>query len=337
MVFMALLKTDYIQRLHCIILRLVRGGGRGGGLCSEYSQNLVNSIPACAGPASTGLMQLPVHLPPNIVSAADLKLQYSLHRHEQQQEPLRGEVEGLVRWLTEKLQLDRQGPAVANRTKENIMKCVWAFLGFEQLHMNIASPSLTDFLNAFAFGTFVSFHLARGNTLSTITQYMTSARKVLSYLSSQGDEVLQANVLSMLGWLSNLKSQVGSVASLPRHVDAPLPPAHLVVRKIEQLRLRALGCLPPPGQSIALSEARLVHDACLACMMFSYLPPIRLVSLRTLQMPGTIGCLFQGCSRIGCRGNRLDLRGAQLTLLLNHYKVERRWETQAAGTPPLWT
>lgn len=297
-------------------------------LCSQsYTKLFTDGVFPCAGSAGlTSSMQLPVHLPPNIVSAADLRLQYSLHRHEQQQEPLKEEVEDLVRWLTQVLQLDREGPAVAMRTKENILKCIWAFLGFEQLHMNRERPTLQDFLDASAFGTFVSFQLARGNSISTITQFMTSARKVLRYLSSQGDENLQANVLSMLGWLSNLKSQVGGVASIPRHVDAPLPPAHLVVRKIEQFRLKALSCVPPPGQSIALPEARLVHDACLACMMFSYLPPIRLVSLRTLQMPGTRGCLFEGCSRIGCHGNRLDLRGAQITLILNHYKIERRWD-----------
>ena len=76
-----------------------------------------------------------------------------------------------------------------------------------------------------------------------------------------------------------------------------LPHAHEIVHLLEKLRQKALQSLPPLRQLPSIETARLMHDACLACCMFGYLPPIRLVCLRTLQMPESGLCLVPGCTR----------------------------------------
>ena len=72
------------------------------------------------------------------------------------------------------------------------------------------------------------------------------------------------------------------------------------------------------------ATSRQLHDAALACMMFGYMPPLRLACLRTLTHPSYQGpCIHPDCIRPGCRGNRLIVRQRQplqLDIDLQHHK-----------------
>lgn len=254
----------------------------------------------------------------------EMHYSHSLHRAELLREPICSEIKDLTRWLQGSMQLDRPGPAVSQRTTDNHLKAVSCYLGFEQLHLKKNTVSLWDFMNLDHYGKYVSYLIAKKNVESTIALYISTARKVLLYLKSNADRSMQLDIIDILKWLSNISAQLASVTAKPRSVAPPLPPAHVVVRKIEELRVMAIRSIGLPGEPVSLEAARLLHDAALSCLMFGYLPPIRLVSIRTLQLPGTIGCHFKGCRIQNCQGNRLLLEDNKLVLLLSHYKVERR-------------
>ena len=175
---------------------------------------------------------------------------------------------------------------------------------------------LRYFKDMHMFGQYISFHVARQNSHGTITMQICAARKVLNFLASKASETEELNISKIKIWLTNVNTQLESVVAKPVQAPIRLPQAHEVVRKIESLRLQALQSIPPPGMPITPVVARLLHDACLACMMFSYLPPVRLVSLRNLQSPMTTGCHFKGCKIEKCQGNRLELKDGQLTMVL---------------------
>lgn len=251
-------------------------------------------------------------------------MSYRLHPEEQSSEPINSEVIAFNTWLSNSVQLDREGACLSHQSIENIMNSVWGYLGFVQLHCGINRLSLRLFRDMDFYGKYISFHVARKNSHGTINIQISAARKVLSFLSTSASDIERIMISDIKVWLSNVSRQLEEVAARPNQAPIILPPACLIVRKIDELRTDALRMIPLPGKSYTSESARLLHDACLACLMFSYLPPVRLVCLRTLQLPFSFGCYFKGCKREGCQGNRLALAGNQLTLVLNHYKVERR-------------
>ena len=224
-----------------------------------------------------------MHLPPNTVRSADLKLHYSLHKAEQDAEPLKTQVSKFKCWMMSPVQLDRAGGPSADRTVGNILKVVYQFLGFRQLHQQADCLSLWDLLNMVNMAAYLSFQKARGNTIGTLTCQISGARKVLKFLLSQTDTLaVREQIDAASTWLSQLNRQLAIV--MPKPVDTTeLPTASTVVRMVEKLRQDTMKLVPPPGQPMCQEFARALHDACLACCMFGYLPPVRLVCLRTLQ------------------------------------------------------
>lgn len=269
-----------------------------------------------------------MHLPGNTVRSADLKLHYSLHKAEQEAEPLKSQIKNFKCWLMSPIQLDRAGGPSAHRTVDNILKVVHQFLGFRQLHKQADCLSLWDLLNMNDMAAYLSFQKARGNTIGTLTCQISGARKVLKFLQSQANTLaVKEQIDAASTWLSQLNRQLAIV--MPKPVDTKeLPTASTVVRMVEKLRQETLKLVPPPGQPMCPEFARALHDACLACCMFGYLPPVRLVCLRTLQLPGIRGCHYKGCCNTECQGNRLtwinDSSGRHLHIQLSHYKVEKR-------------
>ena len=211
------------------------------------------------------------------------------------------------------------------RTIKNILSHAYQYLGFLGTYVHERQPVLADFLDLESYASYVSFQKAKGNTYVHISMQLASARRVLVFLGRGGDE-LKVRCDAAKDWISRLCKQLSSVMpqASTRTDISDLPAAHEIVQMIERVRQSALSSLPPVGQVMSQETARLLHDASLACLMFGYLPPIRLVCLRTLQMPGSIKCLVPGCTKLGCRGNRLVWHQRHLALQLNHYKVERK-------------
>ena len=184
---------------------------------------------------------------------------------------------------------------------------------------------MLDFLDLPSYAAYISFQKAKGNVYNTVSQQLASARRVLDFLGTKGHQTATV-AASAKNWLSRLNKQLASV--LPQGavtIDlCDLPAAHEIVQLIEKFKCTALRELPPPGQPLAIETARTLLQAALTCCIFGYLPPVRLVCLRTLQIPESTKCLFGGCLKLGCRGNRLVWENKHLVMLLNHYKVERK-------------
>lgn len=283
-----------------------------------------DGAPASSQPSNPQqLGQGPLTLPINRVSQTDLKLPYSLHQAEQMQQPVQGQMEAFMAWLSQPIQLDRKGAPLADRTQLNVTKHVWQYLGFLQLHLSRDQLSLWDFLDLEAYAAYISFHRARGNEYSTIVVHFTSAKQVLQYLASIRASAIP-RVQNAKEWISRVQRQLGQLMTKPAADPADLPPAHHIVRLVDSFRQATLRSLPLDSQPWSLEQARAVHDACLACCMFGYIPPVRLLCLRTLQMVGTTGCHWPGCKRPRCEGNRLAVINNQLHFILSHYKVEKR-------------
>lgn len=269
-------------------------------------------------------VQRPIKLPQLKLSRADYSMHFSLHPAEQEKEPVKSQVQALFAWLKEDIQLDRQNAPLAFRTRENMAKHIWQYLGFLQLHLKRDQVSLLDFLDLNRYASYISFHKGKGNCYSTIVVHITTAKSILHYLGATNRATI-VQIQESKAWLSTVQKQLAML--MPKAVpDLELPKAHTVVRYITQFSVRVFQQTPKlsSGQPYTPVQARNIHDAALACCMFGYLPPVRLVCLRTLQLPNTNGCLTPGCTRHGCQGNRLLVKDGHFHMLLSHYKVERR-------------
>ncbi|KAL3152791.1 hypothetical protein ABBQ38_012374 [Trebouxia sp. C0009 RCD-2024] len=77
-------------------------------------------------------------------------------------------------------------------------------------------------------------------------------------------------------------------------------------------------------QGVTVQISRDMHDAALAAVAFSHLPPVRLSCLRSLVVPTYTGhCLHLDCKEPSCQGNRLSIMGkSPLLMCINfpHHK-----------------
>ena len=81
-------------------------------------------------------------------------------------------------------------------------------------------------------------------------------------------------------------------------------------------------------QGVTVETSRDIHDAALAAMTFSHLPPIRLSCIRSLVVPTYAGhCLHLDCKEPSCQGNRLYTVSESPLLMrikLPHHKNARK-------------
>ena len=77
---------------------------------------------------------------------------------------------------------------------------------------------------------------------------------------------------------------------------------------------------------------RQLHDASLGCIIFGYIPPNRLQCVWSLQHPDYQGpCLYPGCSKLRCQGNRLIITNKQpleMHVHLPHHKNDGVWDNE---------
>ena len=82
-------------------------------------------------------------------------------------------------------------------------------------------------------------------------------------------------------------------------------------------------------QGVTADTSRQLHDAALAGLTFSHLPPVRLSCLRGLLVPSYQGpCVHPDCKLPGCEGNRLYVISESPLLMrikLPHHKNARKW------------
>ena len=289
-----------------------------------WSQPILTGLMHAGGQPSQSAF--PNMLPACSLSPVELKTKYSLPQSDLDKEPVKTQLASYVDWLTGGPNTDRGSAAsAAHRTVENLTKVVHQYLGFRKFFEHVENLSLWDTLNGHSIAAYLSFHKTKGNTIGTITAQIAGFRKLLKYLESKTvNQMTHQHIHKQVRWLSNMNSQLQH--AMPRvEPEINLPPAHEVIRHIENLRLNAMQALPAQGQPWSLEAARLFHDGALACLMFGYLPPVRLLCLRTLQHPDVAGCLHKGCTLQNCQGNKIiRLETGELQLQLSHYKVEKK-------------
>ena len=285
---------------------------------------------SCFEGARVDAPELPLSLPENPVSASRMAMRFSLPKAHRKKEPLHSEVAKYCKWMTEPIQMNREGHAVAQRTVKNIVNHIYQYLGFLELHMKKKGVSLMDYLDMDQFASYLAFQKAKGNVYTTLSQQIATAKKTQLYLFTLvGSEQKKRTEEARL-WLAKLNMQLSGILPKPRMDVGELEdkkqwlPAEKVVEMLEVLRQSAKEQIPIDGSLCDTSHARLVHDASLTSCMFGFLAPPRLVTLRTLQLPSTSKCHYDGCTRNECRGNRLDMKEGKMLIVMSHYKVDQR-------------
>lgn len=298
--------------------------------CMSYLA-VCNDLTVFAGGPASPAICLPMTLPKNPVKPERMKSHYTLPDILRQKEPIASEMKKLQGWLTNPVQLERNGKALAPRTLQNITTHIYQYLGFLHIHMKRAKPTLQDYMDLDAFLSFIAFQKAKGNVYTTVQHQIHSASKVLTYLDARGGQAQSNAIRAIKQQLTRLDSQLATLLPKPKMDIGELQAANKwvdsseVVLRNEQLRVKALQALAEDQPNCTVGTARVLHDACLANCMFGYMAPIRLVSLRILQLPSTSKCLYAGCLIHGCKGNRLEWdQDGRLQLILPHYKVEDR-------------
>ena len=105
-----------------------------------------------------------------------------------------------------------------------------------------------------------------------------------------------------------------------------LPAGELVSLLVEKKAAIEAEC--KAATVLTLAQARALHDICMACLLFGWLPPIRGQCIRLLQSPHhNLPCALyphQGCRDPHCKGNKLVPLGDGLFKLhLPHFKTRK--------------
>lgn len=274
---------------------------------------------------------MPLTLPACQVPKERWQQHYSLSAAKRELQPLHAQILEFTSWITDAQRFDRPTGGVAKATATNILDSLYLFLGYLENHMGISTPSLLNLLNPEEFISFISFQVAKGRSVGSITGIIGHAKKTLGWLGRVNHH-LQPRINEIFPWLDSVRRQlsmslphtrrdIGQLEAGGKWIEA----GDLVV-KVDVFVRKVLGWIDDLAEGCPLGEglARALHNATLASCMFSHMPPVRLLCWRSLMVPGTPGCSKEDCSIQGCRGNRLYYKSRALCLLLSHYKVDKR-------------
>ncbi|KAL3152850.1 hypothetical protein ABBQ38_012165 [Trebouxia sp. C0009 RCD-2024] len=233
---------------------------------------------------------------------------------------------------TNPFQLNRKGIAHGSRTWQNSEKQVYLFLGYCHHYQQVSQPTLQLFLSSPLIAQYVSFHIAAGHSQLYIRNFLSCARCVLRWWQSKpgGNH---PSFVEGLEWLQTLGLQVAD--QLPRPSKDPKGLADAgkwmsaprLVHLIHGAELQSQDQMQQQG--VTVETSRDMHDAALAAMTFSHLPPVRLSCIRSLVVPAYTGpCLHPDCKEPSCEGNRLSIT-SESPLLMHiqspHHKNARKW------------
>ena len=273
-------------------------------------------------------------LPANSVPEDQMRHRYTLSK--QLRGLLKDQVTAFQSWSRERIQLDRLQKAISPATWHNISNTVYLYLGFLYNHLRVkqAALGLECFLNLQHYSKFMAYQVDKRRSMTSLTQVFSHTNKVISFLSRQSASPSQSLITKCENtsrWLQRLRQQLGhhmhkerkdmgSLMAADKWVDAAS-----LVAMIDEFARAAVAKAPARGECIHFA-ARDLHDACLVSCMFGHLPPVRLVCLRTLQVPGSPKCLVAGCIRKHCRGNILEVQSSgALNMVFSHYKVDQKY------------
>lgn len=277
----------------------------------------------------------PVTLPECTVDLKTFPKKYRLPLKLQSQDPLYSQMVEFKSWMTSPVQLDRNGGPVASRTVKNIDRNIHLFMGYLHWDHCLEEFTLHHYLDLHLYAQYIAFQLKKENSRVNLAQQISHAKKVIQFLKRRADPKLSVTISSCEVWLGRLGKQISTL--LPNKVqdigiledEGAWLRADQVVAMFEKLRVGALAgmAVDGDGRDYAL---RVLHDACLSSSMFGMLPPVRLSCLRTLQGPGVTVCQNEDCQKsvhhLSCKGNRLEVVGGDMFMVLPHHKLQVRWQ-----------
>ncbi|KAL3135446.1 hypothetical protein ABBQ32_007627 [Trebouxia sp. C0010 RCD-2024] len=180
---------------------------------------------------------------------------------------------------TSPIQLNRKGIAHSSRTWQKSEKHVYLFLGYCHHYQQVSQPTLQLFLSSPLIAQFVSFHIAAGHSQLYIRNFLSCAKCVLRWWQSKpgGNH---PSFVEGLEWLQTLGLQVAD--QLPRPSKDPKGLADIgkwmcaadLVHTIHGVEQQSQAQMQQQGVTVENSID--MHDAALAAMIFSHLPPVRL-------------------------------------------------------------
>ena len=306
--------------------------------CSHLPGMTVDLTPTmCAASPAPLPIQAPVQLPECTTVWETFPKHYSLNEKLQNQAPVHQEMSKFVAWLSTPIMMNRAGKFSADRTVQNIVKNVYLYLGYTHWQYNLWEFSLDLFLDLDIYSNYISFQVAKKNGRACLTQQLSNARKVCTFLKVDADSHKEARINAVVDWLITLSKQIVTILPKPVTDIAALEeegkwlPAEELVVVLDKFRLEAMRHVPlDEGVCLSQYAARLVHDAALSATMFGHIPPPRLSCIRTLQVPWKSGCADAECVRGPCghccKGNTVEMRGEDMWLVFSHHKNKGKWD-----------
>lgn len=269
------------------------------------------------GAASAQQWQVAEPLPSSLPSSTAISRQrycaVSLSRvapHLLEANPLAEQLNDFEQWLTSRIQLDRDGHAIARSTWTNVSAHLLHFLGFLHVHCNMALPNLVDFLKPDLHAIFLRHTIEKGTKFHMSRHHVYVSKKVINFLRAQprgGHDSLPR----LLIWLQRAAAQIKDSAPIPRKSVQAMEAAGTWVSAAVLLeaimRGKVLAEDAASHPPVTWTAARTLHDAALSCCIFGYLPPPRLSCLRNCTIPSFDGeCRHPDCKdRANCHGNQL--------------------------------
>lgn len=224
--------------------------------------------------------------------------------------PLKTQLQDFQTWLTNSIQLDRDGHSLAERTWLNVRTSLLQFLGFVHRHCGAALPSLVHLLDIAAHGKLLRHMLEKKASPLTTRSHVYMSVKAISFLQSQ-PKGKHASLEQLKDWLHRAAGQMQS----------SLPPRRRDITKLREsgqwedasdllsgiLKGKSYIEQLAASKHINYDMARDIHDGVMACCVFGFLPPPRLSCLRECTIPTYTGdCMHPDCKEPSvCHGNQL--------------------------------
>ena len=230
---------------------------------------------------------------------------------------------------------DRDGGAVGISTWQLHQSQLFMFWGYIHKYYAVARPDLTHCCNTELVGMYISARCKAGNSGSTIESAIRGIIKGVQFLMLETYGRQNAELIkSVLAWLFDQSKQIKKSFPAQQRSISDLKaqdkwqPAGEILKILLDKKLEIeTACLA--AASLSLSQARALHDITLLCLMFGWLPPIRIACLRTLIGPrDVVPCplIAQGGCRLKfCKGNKVvPLANGNIKLHLPHHKQSKK-------------
>ena len=237
--------------------------------------------------------------------------------------------------------LQRGEPCLAKPNKrvkgismEKTACCVRCFLGYAAVACKLPlTLGLALCLQPWLMALFVRAKVQAGQGQQTVGKVIAQLSKVVAWWSTRPElsDRDRQNLPLLQKWLAATSKIIQNRLPAKRKCITELKEqgawvdAEQVVRSVDAVRVSTSGRLQAvvqAGQPVTATLARLVHDVLLACMLFGYLPPLRVSCLVSLTFDGQ-GCADADCELAGCLGNRVQIQSGVLSLQLPHHKTVR--------------